>query len=181
MPHSPGVRDKVGDLAVEIADMMERIRYLQEEINRAEATVTKFVESIENDQTRMIFRLLLLRCLTWGEVAAVIGGRNTEMALSRPATVICHLEKLQRCDAERRLQTPCMYDMLKLVKSYKARRSFFGGAAILFRKEVEAGALLLAHRSCAGPDVRQHRQRRHNTRRSFLQCTASSYLRPIQC
>lgn len=78
MPHAPGVRDKVGDLAVEIADMTERIRYLKEEINRAEAAVTEFVESIENDQTRMIFRLRFLRCLTWGEVAAVIGGRNTE-------------------------------------------------------------------------------------------------------
>ena len=71
MPHAPGVRDKV-------ADMTERIRYLKEEIGRAEAAVTEFVESIENDQTRMIFRLRFLRCLTWGEVAAVIGGRNTE-------------------------------------------------------------------------------------------------------
>lgn len=78
MPHAPGVRDKVGDLAVEIADMTERIRDLKEEIDRAEAAVTEFVESIENDQTRMIFRLRFLRCLTWGEVAAVIGGRNTE-------------------------------------------------------------------------------------------------------
>lgn len=78
MPHAPGVRDKVGDLAAEIADMTERIRYLKEEIGRAEAAVTEFVESIENDQTRMIFRLRFLRCLTWGEVAAVIGGRNTE-------------------------------------------------------------------------------------------------------
>ena len=42
------------------------------------SAVTEFVESIENDQTRMIFRLRFLRCLTWGEVAAVIGGRNTE-------------------------------------------------------------------------------------------------------
>ena len=39
MPHAPGVRDKVGDLAVEIADMTERIRYLKEEIDRAEAAV----------------------------------------------------------------------------------------------------------------------------------------------
>lgn len=58
--------------------------------------------------------------------------------------------------------------MLKLVKSYKARRSFFGGAAILFRKEVEAGALLLAHRSCAGPDVRQHRQRQTQHKVEFF-------------
>ena len=30
MPHTPGVRDKVGDLAVELADMDERIRWLEE-------------------------------------------------------------------------------------------------------------------------------------------------------
>lgn len=78
MPHAPGVRDKVGDLAIEIVDMEERIRYLREEIAREEARVTSFIASIENDQTRMVFRLRFLRCLTWGEVAAVIGGRNTE-------------------------------------------------------------------------------------------------------
>lgn len=78
MPHAPGVRDKVGDLAIEIADMEERIRYLCEEISREEESVNNFISGIQNDQTRMVFRLRFLRCLTWAEVAAVIGGRNTE-------------------------------------------------------------------------------------------------------
>lgn len=78
MPHAPGIRDKVGDLAVEIADMEERIRFLREEIAQEESAVSEFINAIENDQTRMVFRLRFLRCLTWGEVAAVIGGRNTE-------------------------------------------------------------------------------------------------------
>lgn len=78
MPHASGVKDKVGDLAVEIADMEERIRFLKAEIKREENKVTAFIASIENDQTRLIFRLRFVRCLTWGEVAAVIGGRNTE-------------------------------------------------------------------------------------------------------
>lgn len=81
MPHAPGVRDKVGDLAVEIADMTERIRYLREKLAAEGARVSAFVDDIENDQTRMVFRLRFLRCLTWGEVAAVIGGRNTEAAV----------------------------------------------------------------------------------------------------
>ena len=63
MPHAPGVRDKVGDLAVEIADMSERVRYLREEITRQE-------QEVEG--------LRFLRCLTWGEVAGVVGGSNTE-------------------------------------------------------------------------------------------------------
>lgn len=94
MPHVPGVRDKVGDLAVEIADMKERIRYLQGEIAREEALVAGFIAGIENDQTRMIFRLRFLRCLTWGEVAAVIGGRNTEAAVKN----VCY-RYLESCDA----------------------------------------------------------------------------------
>ena len=31
MPHTPGVRDKVADLAVELADMDERVRWLEEQ------------------------------------------------------------------------------------------------------------------------------------------------------
>lgn len=78
MPHAPGVRDKVGDLAVEIADMENQIERLKESVAQAEIRVSDFISTIENDQTRMVFRLRFLRCLTWGEVAAVIGGRNTE-------------------------------------------------------------------------------------------------------
>lgn len=93
MPHTPGVKDKVGDLAVEIADMKERIRFLEEEIAREEVKVSAFITAIENDQTRMIFRLRFLRCLTWGEVAAVIGGRNTEAAVKN----MCY-RYLESCD-----------------------------------------------------------------------------------
>ncbi|MFQ8761811.1 MAG: hypothetical protein ACLSAF_22430 [Intestinimonas sp.] len=93
MPHATGVRDKVGDLAVEIADMKERIRYLREEIGQEESRVTAFISGIENDQTRMIFRLRFLRCLTWGEVAAVVGGRNTESSVKNT----CY-RYLESCD-----------------------------------------------------------------------------------
>lgn len=78
MPHAVGISDKVGDLAIEIADLKDRIQRLQSELEREEAKLNRFISMIENDQTRMIFRLRFLRCLTWGEVAAVVGGRNTE-------------------------------------------------------------------------------------------------------
>ena len=78
MPHAVGVTDKVGDLAVEIADLKNRIRALQAELDREETKLNRFISTIENDQTRTIFRLRFLRCLTWKEVAAMIGGRNSE-------------------------------------------------------------------------------------------------------
>lgn len=93
MPHAPGVSDKVGDLAVEIADLKDQIAKLHAEIEAEEQKVTAFISAIENDQTRMIFRLRFLRCLTWGEVAGVIGGRNTEAGVKN----ICY-RYLESCD-----------------------------------------------------------------------------------
>ena len=61
MPHTPGIKDKVGDLAAE-----------------SEGQIMPFIQGIDDDQTRLIFRLRFLRGLAWKEVAAVIGGRNSE-------------------------------------------------------------------------------------------------------
>ena len=93
MPHSPGVSDKVGDLAAEIVDLEASIEFLQWEITREETTIIAFISCIEDDQARMILRLRFLRCLTWGEVAAVIGGHNTESAVKN----ICY-RHLESCD-----------------------------------------------------------------------------------
>lgn len=78
MPHTPGVKDKVGDLAAEIADLDARIAYLEDKISESESTILPFVRNIDDDQTRLIFRLRFLRGLAWKEVATVIGGHNTE-------------------------------------------------------------------------------------------------------
>lgn len=94
MPHVPGVRDKVGDLAVEIADMEGQIKLLRDTIEREEVRVSEFISTIESDQVRIIFRLRFLRCLTWKEVAGVIGGRNTENAVKS----LCY-RYLESCNA----------------------------------------------------------------------------------
>lgn len=78
MPHAQGVKDKVGDLAPEIADLDERISFLESEIERIKAPILEWIKTIDNDQTRLIFRLRFMRGLSWKEVAAVIGGRNSE-------------------------------------------------------------------------------------------------------
>lgn len=81
MPHAPGVHDKVGDLAIEIADMEERVRFLRAEVNDEARTIELWIEGIQSDQLRTIFRLRFLRCLTWGQVADVIGGGNSESSV----------------------------------------------------------------------------------------------------
>ena len=83
MPHAPGVSDKVGNLAAEIADMEEYIRYMRAEVQANEGTVLAFIQSIEDVQVRLVFRLRFIRCLTWAEVASVIGGPNSEESVKK--------------------------------------------------------------------------------------------------
>lgn len=83
MPHAPGVRDKVGDLAVEIADMKERIRFIEEEMAQVQSDIEAFVNSIEDERLRMIFRLRFLRCLTWQATADILGWSYTEDSVKR--------------------------------------------------------------------------------------------------
>ncbi len=83
MPHAPGVSDRVGDLAIEIADMEAKIAYLRGEAETAGAQVEAFIATITDDQTRMVFRLRFLRCLMWKEVASILGGGNTEEGVKK--------------------------------------------------------------------------------------------------
>lgn len=78
MPHAPGVSDKVGDLAVEIADLEARIASLERECKEKRETIAAFADGIEDDHIRMIIRLRFLYALTWKEVAGVVGGKNSE-------------------------------------------------------------------------------------------------------
>lgn len=81
MPHSPGVGDPVGYLAVEIADMREIITRREAAVARSEVMVAAYIQTIEDSLTRMIFRLRFIHGMAWKEVAAAIGGGNTEAGI----------------------------------------------------------------------------------------------------
>lgn len=78
MPHTPGIKDKVGDLAAEIVDMDARVGFLEEEVKASEGQIMPFIQGIDDDQTRLIFRLRFIRGMPWKVVASVLGGRNSE-------------------------------------------------------------------------------------------------------
>ncbi len=78
MPHNYGIGDPVGYLAAEIADMRDTIIRREAAVARSEAAVAAYIGTIEDNQTRMIFRLRFIHGMAWKEVAAAIGGRNTE-------------------------------------------------------------------------------------------------------
>lgn len=81
MPHTPGYKDKVGDLAAEIVDMEASIMQAEAKVKASEEKVNAFILAIDDNQTRLIFRLRFLRGLAWKEVATIVGGRNTEEAV----------------------------------------------------------------------------------------------------
>lgn len=82
-PHGSGVSDKVGNFAVEIADLSQSIKKMRSELRALEPEVTQILESIDNDWIRMIARLRFVRGLTWAEVAGAIGGGNTEAGVKQ--------------------------------------------------------------------------------------------------
>ena len=77
MPHAPGVKDKVGDLATEIAYMERHVAALQAKVDDQAVEVRNFIAGVQDDQMKIILSLRYIRGLTWIEVALVLGGRNT--------------------------------------------------------------------------------------------------------
>ena len=91
MPHAPGVSDQVSSLVIEIEDLRKRISHLESECAREKGILERYIDTIEDDQTHMVFRLRFIHCMTWPQVAEAIGGRNTANSVK----LICyrHLDK----------------------------------------------------------------------------------------
>jgi DNA-directed RNA polymerase specialized sigma subunit len=78
MPHGSGVSDKVGTLAIMIADLEAKLPSYERQILKEHDQVEEFIRGIEDDKTRMIFRLRFQAGKTWKEVADVMGMWQTE-------------------------------------------------------------------------------------------------------
>lgn len=81
MPHAHSISDRTGDLAAGIADAKAVIDGLRDEVTRSEEAAAAWIATIDDMQTRMIFRLRYIRGLPWKEVAALIGGGNTDRSV----------------------------------------------------------------------------------------------------
>ena len=83
MPHTPGVKDKVGNLAIEIADTKDAIAEMEQEVEKMKAKVEEFIRTIEFVELRTIFRLRYVRFLSWEDIAEVFRWRYSETTLRR--------------------------------------------------------------------------------------------------
>ena len=63
---------------MEIADLSSRIEYLNAELAEQEPPIEAFIAEIDDDQTRLVFRLRFLRGLSWKEVSQILGQHTSE-------------------------------------------------------------------------------------------------------
>ncbi len=77
MPHAPGAGDKVGALAVKLAEQEHVVQSYERQKAVSEKAVKAFIDSITDNRTNLIFYLRFICGYDWQGVAEVIGGRNT--------------------------------------------------------------------------------------------------------
>lgn len=78
MPHVQGTKDKVGECAAEIADLRGIIEAKHQQCLYERARLERYIAGIDDSLTRQMFKLRFVNGLTWRQVAACIGGGNTD-------------------------------------------------------------------------------------------------------
>ena len=73
MPHTPGVKDKTGDCAVEIVALEGKIACLRETLREKEAEASAFLSSIDDECISTALRLRYIHGMLWKEVAYMVG------------------------------------------------------------------------------------------------------------
>ena len=83
MPGRPGASDKVGEGIPEIVDLARKIEEERAGFEAEKAKLETYLRCIEDTQTRLIFILRFVDLKSWAEVAAEIGGNNTEESVKK--------------------------------------------------------------------------------------------------
>lgn len=81
MPHSSDASRTTENLAILLEAQLDDVMRLDRIVERSEKDVRVFVDSIEDNRTKVIFNLRFLCGLKWEDVAAFIGGGNTADAV----------------------------------------------------------------------------------------------------
>lgn len=81
MPHAPGVNDKVGALAVEIAEYSQSVDELRRQVRESSKRVEAFLQSVDDRDVRLLLRLRFQRALSWKEIADHCGEYTSEASV----------------------------------------------------------------------------------------------------
>lgn len=77
MSHTPGITDKVGMYAAEIADLRGIIEAKHSQCLYERSRLERYISSIDDSLLRQIFTYRFVNGLPWEQVAACVGGNNT--------------------------------------------------------------------------------------------------------
>lgn len=93
MPRSPrpgavlrmngNYEDKVAKAATLIADTERKIKSKLLELEMARSEIVGYIMSIDDCQTRLIFKLRCLDNMSWNQVADKVGGMNSEYSVKK--------------------------------------------------------------------------------------------------
>lgn len=81
MPHAHEASRNTENLAILLETQLADVNRLESAVDKSEAEIRRFVDSIEDNRTKLIFNLRFLCGLKWEAVAVMIGGGNTEKAV----------------------------------------------------------------------------------------------------
>ena len=76
MPHAPGVADKVGTYAAEMADLRAIIEEKSRRCLEERIRLERYIAGIKDSLTRQIFTSRFVEGLPWKDVAQRVGGDN---------------------------------------------------------------------------------------------------------
>ncbi len=78
MPRAGGESRKVEKLAILVEQQADTVDRMEKVVQQSELQIRKFIASVSDNRTQQILSLRFLAGYEWGEVAAIVGGKNTE-------------------------------------------------------------------------------------------------------
>ena len=81
MPKAPGARDKIGDIVPLIADEEAQLNESIRSAAELRRRLTAYIDTLPNVRIRLIMIKRFIQQKTWQQVAAEIGGKETEYSV----------------------------------------------------------------------------------------------------
>ena len=83
MPHGTDVADKVGNIAVAIADLNARIQWLEDETEKGDEAVREYANTFEDERIQMAIQTRYIGCFSWADTAMLLGPRYSGKSIRR--------------------------------------------------------------------------------------------------
>lgn len=105
MPHGHEVSRNTENLSILLSAQLADVNRLEAMVEQSEKEIREFVDSIEDNRTKVIFNLRFLCGLKWEAVAVFIGGGNTEKAVKSTCYRFLNCREDEICSEEGRYGT----------------------------------------------------------------------------